>query len=256
MARTQRFTAFLLPFALTVACSSGRDDDDTSIIKNKDAGADAGMQDTGVAQDAGPNDTGVTGPCDPINNTGCVDQGTACVFNTTDNEVQCRIPGMAMHEQTCDQIQHDCEPGYACINLGDGPKCYRVCDADNATVCSNVTGMADQYSCVGLTNANNEELLYGVCVGLDDCVPYDDQCPTGEYCAIADAQGGTACAPEGPNGPGDECGNATGRCMKGGICVQTMMGQPATCREPCDPANDQCSQGACVAVANGWGICN
>lgn len=354
MARTKLIAPFLLSLGLAAACSSGNDDDDTGRPKpTQDAGTDAGTDmnmDAGTNMDAGPADTGVTGPCDPVGNTGCTDQGTACVFNTVDNEVQCRTPGMAMHEQMCNQIQHDCEPGFACINIGNGPMCHRVCDEQSATACSDVTGMSNDYTCAVYNDPQtNQPLLYGVCVGINACnpaekaaacpagetcslvsqngdtscemsgtamagqscgpqmncadglicvnvgqggvcweacdqanpctnanatclglqgidwglceevmacVPYDDQCPANEYCAIADAMGNTACAPEGPNALGAECGGAMGGCMKGGICVATAMGQPATCREPCDPANDQCSQGACAMVANGWGICN
>ena len=69
----------------------------------------------------------------------------------------------------------------------------------------------------------------------DECVPFDDQCPSRLYCQYSD--GALRCVP--PHGPAytpdapEPC--PAGRCQRGAICMALGASDEARCYQPCDP---------------------
>ena len=239
----------------TISCKGGDDDDDST----QDATpVDTGDEPDSGEVDMGTPDTGVPNQCNPVDGTGCPNANEFCVYVVAQDNAQCRtLPNMNAFETGCIVAQQNCAPGLTCIQLqGEAaPTCKQVCaNADQGAACGGLQGMSTDYVCVFFDAGGGMLTDFGVCDGVDTCVPFNDMCPAGEACGIADQMGNTACFPEGNNGIGMACGGAAGGCMRGGICVNVnMMG--AQCHPPCDPANPVCAMGACNPVANGWGIC-
>jgi hypothetical protein len=64
----------------------------------------------------------------------------------------------------------------------------------------------------------------------DECVPYDDNCPTGSYCQYLD--GRTQCVAEGEVVRDALC-NDGGRCKRGSICLYGSSLYGDSCQQPC-----------------------
>ena len=236
--RKQLLSIFSI-MVLAAACTS----DPTPQRKgNSNMNADAGQMsalDAGQPVDAGPSTEQTTcGPvtpgvdtCCPVDGKGCGDQ--TCFYTTgAINEPQCRDLAMATvgAEQECDANLNNCEGGYTCVQVGDmgGARCLKVCRAGTNPDCATEQDpMGNPYSCLFTFQGNPS---WGLCLPTPtECVPYNDTCPTGEYCSVISMTGQKGCIPEGTKNIGDACN--PGECKKGGICVN------GACEIPCDPTN-------------------
>jgi hypothetical protein len=258
-----RTLAGLLPLTLiaVAACSGDDRPDGGTIIPSGDTGVppDSGeLPDAGEGfPDAEPPEAG--GPCNPVDGTGCAGD-LKCLFVPNLNTQQCRMLTTPVrgHEQMCNGL--DCDVGLVCLNLGEGQKCYGVCDPANGGVgCEDLSGMADMYVCQGLQDMMSRPLLYGACDGRGGaCRPYEDMCAVGKVCSLPGA-GMPSCEDEGAVAVGGDC--STDNCMRGGICIDLTGGPGPRCYVPCNPQMPMMSGCAMGVMCNGlmgqsFGICD
>lgn len=250
--------SIFLPLALTfTACSSSDDESDGGVNSGADAGpgSDSGEPaDGGGFPDADPPEVG---PCNPVDGTGCMGE-QKCLFVPNINVQQCRLVGnpAKQHEEMCNGL--DCDVGLVCLNLGDGQKCYGVCDPMGSGVgCEDLGGMFGMYSCVGLTDSQDNPLLYGACDGSNGtCNPQDDTCSVGKVCT-RQAMGRPKCEAEGTVQLGGDC--SMENCARGGYC--TDQGGGLTCYKACNrqspPMENGCADiESCEAVSGQtFGVC-
>jgi hypothetical protein len=179
---------------------------------------------------------------DAVGNTGCIPEGTATVGTS------------------CGQVA--CMKGGICLDFGNpgDPSCYEPCDSVGGGSCANPGDL-----CSGFT-INQQPSSFGICsVAPAGCLPFQpNDCPANENCEVIGSDGTTGCVPAGTAGPGQSCGQATGGCQKGSICLN--LGQPGDpkCYEPCDTVANPttCSAGTCGGLSVGnpptnlpFGIC-
>ena len=151
-----------------------------------------------------------------------------------------------------------CADGLTCYQpaydaLGND-HCERTCDPGAAA--------GEAGACP--TGQTCRESLVGDAACLQLCQASGDDCDAGEWCApFYDWDGVPVveghCVQPGSLGAGDECD--PGECAEGLVCARMPPPYEAawSCRVPCDPDGDPCSDGAaCVDIldgATGYGTC-
>ncbi|MBA2660850.1 MAG: DUF4397 domain-containing protein [Bradymonadaceae bacterium] len=210
---------------------------------------------------------------------------SACVAKQCDATNSCPI-GSECQEGACIELPRQCtavgqncdlnrleRPGFACHDMGAGPKCYEAC------VLGSSAGNAVSYTCTpGSICIDRKACRPSECAGVLNGQATCDQIaqadpskfPNGSTCSReTDAYRNYAnlCVPAGTRQLGDECARAQ-PCKSGLVCVSRIpildLSQTSTfktfCAEPCN-ANTPCSKsdegciGDDINLFQGAGIC-
>ncbi len=243
--------------AMTILSACDGDSDPNRPNNNRPGNKDATVTSTTGGMDAGIVDTGPTGPCNPVDGSGCT-MGQLCAFVINLPEGLCQDPAAAPKQinAQCDINLRDCAAGLVCLQLtGDPmPTCRKVCnngaDSDCAGLAPTMGG--GQFNCAGLQNpATMMTAAYSYCRESTSCEPWNDMCPMGQKCqqVAADAVG---CGMEGMATAGMAC-QGPGGCVKGAICVN--LGGGGQCYEACNATGGTCSDmnQRCGGLMNGMG---
>lgn len=192
-------------------------------------------------------------------------QGCTRTEDCPGNQV-CRQNSCVTPSVQCSEIGDSCDPdadkaigdGFTCLDRGEGPECFDVCNPDDSTcptgttcrqldnaeaavcVSSGCDGWRDSKSCEGIVRRNPDRFQNGA-----KCVPSEND-PDEFTCKPAGSKGeGDSCSPEGDE---PECGS-------GMICTEGTCSNVCTQNSEC-PDNQRClGEESSELIGESVGVC-
>ncbi len=159
------------------------------------------------------------GPCDPVAQTGCGDDGTCTYLALSASEPVCAPRGSVGYGEAC-SAEEPCAHGI-CLALNQAVAlCYRFCappEPDSSGVGDGDTGCADGAACLALDNATYRICeIAGVYATCNLLAPV--QCPSSQGCYRIASEPQPVCLPAGAAQEAEPCTAANG-CAAGLACV-------------------------------------
>ncbi|UJR82138.1 hypothetical protein [Sandaracinus amylolyticus] len=207
-----------------------------------DAGTDAG-QDAGRDAGAAPACVVTGGACDPFERDPCGANRT-CISDAT-MRTRCVSSAFTLRGEgeSC-SVDNQCAERLECRALFSELACVRQCRIDGVGDC----GAAGRC----LMQARTGETCLGLCVPVNDCDLFTQDCTGGRACVLLgdpESEGEIAtCLPPGAAAVGQSCAWADS-CVRGAACIG------GTCRQLCGDSLD-CTTGTCSGrTVSGVGYC-
>jgi hypothetical protein len=161
----------------------------------------------------------------------------------------CAPTGAVAEGQPC-TMPDNCAKGMICVGPQGSATCQKFCY--RTTDCTG-TGQ-----CIGAVQIPGTPELPATCVTLTTCDPLSQSsCPSGQGCYLT--QTGPSCLGAGTVALNGTCGQATGNCTPGNLCLVTMQGATSgTCKPFCnlDGGMPNCGAGSCAGLQGvPYGVC-